>query len=46
MGFGTKGITKLDYARRIAATLGTARLDTLIATLGEVEALHPAPTHK
>jgi uncharacterized protein (DUF58 family) len=22
MGFGTKGITKLDYARRIAATLG------------------------
>jgi DNA-binding MarR family transcriptional regulator len=28
---------------RVAATLGAARLDTLIATLGEVEALHPAP---
>jgi DNA-binding MarR family transcriptional regulator len=25
----------------VAATLGTARLDTLIATLGEVEKLHP-----
>jgi len=28
---------------RVAATLGTTRLDTLIATLGEVEALHPDP---